>query len=95
MSDILTLKEALSDMAESEEFTVTLGRRASELTADFLAKASADEAATLKEWLIARINLGTVTGKARAKLSYLNRRTYILQCALDRAEGKPPPAEPD
>ena len=95
MSDLYLLQEALSDMAEDVDFTVTLGRRAADLTAEFLAKAAPEDAAMLKEWLTSRLKLDTTKGKARLKLSYANRRAYILQCALDRAEGKPPPPEPE
>lgn len=93
VSDLYVLQEALSDMAEGPEFTATLGKRAAELTGEFLAKAGPEDAATLKEWLISRLNLSTTKGKARVKLSYANRRAYILQCALDRADGKPPPPD--
>jgi len=82
-------------MAEDSDLTVRLGRRAADMTAMFLAKAGPQDAANLKEWLTSRLNLATVKGKPRLKLSYANRRAYILQCALDRAEGRPPPAEPD
>jgi hypothetical protein len=95
VSDLYALQEALSDMAEDPDFTVTLGRRAADLTAEFLAKAGPEDAANLKEWLTSRLNLAATKGKARLKLSYANRRAYILQCALDRAEGKPPPSEPE
>ena len=95
VSDLYMLQEALSDMAEDPDFAVTLGRRAADLTGAFLAKAGPDDVATLKAWLISRLSLAASTGKARLKLSYASRRAYILQCALDRLEGKPPPAEPD
>ena len=95
MSDLYVLQEALSDMAEDPDFTVTLGRRAADLTGAFLAKAGPEDAATLKAWLTSRLNLAASTGKARLKLSYASRRAYILQCALDRVEGKPPPADLD
>jgi hypothetical protein len=95
VSDLHALQEALSDMAEDPDLTVRLGRRAADMTAMFLAKAGPQDAANLKEWLTSRLNLVTAKGKARLKLSYANRRAYILQCALDRAEGRPPPAEPD
>jgi hypothetical protein len=95
VSDLYALQEALSDMAEDPDFTVTLGRRAADLTDEFLAKAKPEDAAKLKEWLTSRLSLAATTGKARLKLSYANRRAYILQCALDRAMGKPPPPEPE
>ena len=95
MSDLPALQEALSDLAEDPDLTVRLGRRAADLTAMVLAKAGPQDTANLKEWLTARLNLVTTKGKARLKLSYANRRAYILQCALDRAEGRPPPEEPE
>jgi hypothetical protein len=93
VSDLPALQEALSDLAEDPDLTVRLGRRAADLTAMFLAKAEPQDAANLKAWLAARLDLATAKGKARLKLSYANRRAYILQCALDRAEGRPPPEE--
>ena len=95
MSDLLALQEALSDLAEDSDLTVRLGRRAADLTAMFLAKAEPQDVAQLKEWLTARLSLVTAKGKARLKLNYANRRAYILQCALDRAEGRPPPEDPE
>jgi hypothetical protein len=95
LSDLYLLQEALSDMAEDPDFTVTLGRRAADLTGAFLTKAGPEDIATLKAWLTSRLSLPTTTGKVRQKLSYANRRAYILQCALDRAEGRPLPEEPD
>ena len=93
MSDLPALQEALSDLAEDSDLTVRLGRRAADLTAMFLAKAGPQDTANLKEWLTQRLSLDTTKGKARLKLSYANRRAYILQCALDRAEGRSPPEE--
>jgi hypothetical protein len=95
VSDLPALQEALSDLAEDPDLTIRLGRRATDLTAMFLAKAEPQDVANLKEWLASRLNLVSVKGTARLKLSYANRRAYILQCALDRAEGRPPPEKPE
>ena len=89
MADLESLKEAISDLAESPEMTASLGKRAAALTEEFMASASPDQLEALKEWLNARLGLSSVKPKARAKFSYQNRRAHILQCALDRAEGRP------
>jgi hypothetical protein len=93
MADLETLKEAISDLAESPEMTASLGKRAAAMTEEFMAGASPDQLEALKEWLNARLGLSSIKPKARAKFSYQNRRAHILQCALDRAEGRP--ATPD
>jgi len=95
MADLEALKEEISDLAESPEMTSSLGKRAAELTEAFMADASPEQIKAFKEWLDGRLGLSTVKGKARAKFSYQNRRAHILQCALDRAEGRPPPSADD
>ena len=57
----------------------------------FLETASSEDLSALRRWLMALSRAAAATHSTPAGVDYINRRSYVVELAVDCLEGKAPP----